>query len=71
MDYDAVPKLQPVKAGDELELQIRGTGSKGDFYATYMGLVIFIQGLKKCSVGEHVTVKITGVKTKCAFAEKV
>lgn len=70
-DRDAIPKLQLVKVGDEMKITVKGTGSKGDWYGTYLGLVIFIQKLEKCTVGEMVTVRITGVCSKCAFAEKV
>lgn len=64
-------KPQPVHVGDEVKLSVRGTGSKGDFYGTHMGLIIFIRNLKKCSVGEQVSVRIAEVRDKCAFAEKV
>ena len=70
-DRDAIPKSQIVNVGDELKIVVKGTGSKGDWYGTYQGLVIFIQKIEKCTLGEQITVKITGVCSKCAFAKKV
>jgi predicted RNA-binding protein with TRAM domain len=64
-----MPILQAVKVGDELRLQVKGMGTQGDFYGTHMGLVIFIKGLKKCSVGDQLSVRITNVFKNCAFAE--
>ncbi len=64
-------RLQPVREGDEMKLSVRGTGSKGNAYGTYMGLVIFVVDLKKWTVGEQIQVRITKVLDKCAFAEKV
>lgn len=67
-EKNPLPVMQAVKVGDELRLQVKGTGSQGDFYCTHMGLVIFIKDLKKCAVGEQVIVRITKVYNNCAFA---
>lgn len=57
---------KPVKVGDEIDLTIEATASRGDGIAKKDGFVIFIKDAKK---GDRVRVKITDVRTRFAIGE--
>jgi predicted RNA-binding protein with TRAM domain len=63
---DDAPK--PVKVGEEYDVEITEVGSKGDGICRIKNFVVFINGAKQ---GEKVKVKITGVMSRFATAEKV
>jgi predicted RNA-binding protein with TRAM domain len=58
---------KPVKVGDELDLTIEATASKGDGIAKKDGYVIFVKDAKQ---GDSVKVKITEVRARFAIGEK-
>ncbi|MFC7204914.1 23S rRNA (uridine(2552)-2'-O)-methyltransferase [Haloferax namakaokahaiae] len=58
----------PVRSGDELEVEIIDVGSEGDGIAKVEDFTVFVSGTE---AGETVRVKITDVKPKFAFAERL
>ncbi len=58
----------PVRAGDELTVEIVDTGSKGDGIAKIDGYTLFVPG---GSVDETVQVRVQDVKPRYGFAERV
>jgi len=58
----------PVRPGDRLELTIEGTGSEGDGVASVEGFRLFVAGAEE---GETVEVRVTDVKPRFGFAERV
>ena len=59
---------KPVKVGDEVEVTIDATASKGDGLAKKDGFVIFVKDAKQ---GETVKVRITDVRARFATGEIV
>ncbi len=59
---------KPVKVGDEVEVTIDATASKGDGLAKKDGFVIFVKDAKQ---GETVKVRITDVRARFAVGELV
>ncbi len=59
---------KPVKVGDEVEVTIDATASKGDGLAKKDGFVIFVKDAKQ---GETVRVRITDVRARFAVGEIV
>ncbi len=59
---------KPVKVGDEVEVTIDATASKGDGLAKKDGFVIFVKDAKQ---GETVRVRITDVRARFAVGELV
>ncbi|MFB6119331.1 SAM-dependent methyltransferase [Halosegnis sp.] len=57
----------PVRAGDELDVEIVDIGSDGDGVAKVDGFTVFVPGVE---TGEHVTVRVEEVKPRFAFAER-
>jgi predicted RNA-binding protein with TRAM domain len=66
--YSGSSEPKPVKVGEELEVKIEGTASKGDGIAKKDGFVIFIKGARE---GDTVKVKITDVRERFATGEVV
>ncbi|WP_410765969.1 23S rRNA (uridine(2552)-2'-O)-methyltransferase [Haloferax sp. DFSO60] len=58
----------PVRSGDELDVEIIDVGSEGDGIAKVEDFTVFVSGTE---TGETVRVKITDVKPKFAFAERL
>jgi 23S rRNA (uridine2552-2'-O)-methyltransferase len=58
----------PVRAGDELEVEIVDEGEEGDGIARVEGFTVFVPD---AAVGESVRVRIDDVKPSFAFAERV
>jgi 23S rRNA (uridine2552-2'-O)-methyltransferase len=58
----------PVRAGDELEVEIVDEGEEGDGIARVEGFTVFVPD---ATVGETVRVRIKDVKPSFAFAERV
>jgi predicted RNA-binding protein with TRAM domain len=69
-----VPNLEdfgrrpPVEVGDVRKVKIEAIGSSGDGIARISGFVVFVPGTK---VDDEVTVRVTKVLRKYAFAEVV
>ncbi len=59
---------KPVKPGDEVEVTIEATASKGDGIAKVNGFVVFVKGAKQ---GDKLKIKITEVKARFAIGEPV
>ncbi len=57
---------KPVKVGDEIELTIEATASKGDGIAKKDGYVVFVKDAKQ---GQTVKVKISEVRARFAIGE--
>ncbi|WP_456471548.1 TRAM domain-containing protein [Methanocaldococcus sp.] len=58
----------PVKEGEVYDVTIEDIGKGGDGIARVEGFVVFVPETQK---GDEVKVKITAVKNKFAFGEKV
>ncbi|SDL95619.1 23S rRNA (uridine2552-2'-O)-methyltransferase [Halogranum gelatinilyticum] len=58
----------PIRTGDELEVEIVDVGSEGDGIAKVEDFTVFVSGTE---TGDVVTVEITDVKPRFAFAERV
>ncbi|VVB56676.1 TRAM domain protein [uncultured archaeon] len=57
---------KPVKVGDEIDVTIEATASRGDGIAKKEGFVIFVKG---ASMGQTVHIKITDVRERFAMGE--
>jgi len=60
--------LIPVKVGEEYDVEITETGSRGDGIARIKNFVVFVNGAKQ---GEKPHVKITEVRNRFAIGQKV
>ena len=58
----------PVREGDVLEVSIEGVGSEGDSIAKVEGFTLFVPETEE---GEEVEVRVTGVKPRFGFAERL
>ena len=58
----------PVAAGEEREVEIVDTGREGDGIARVEGFTVFVSGAEE---GETVRVRVTDVKPRFAFADRV
>jgi 23S rRNA (uridine2552-2'-O)-methyltransferase len=58
----------PVREGDELEVRVEDVGSEGDGIAKVDGFTLFVAGADE---GETVEVRVTDVKPRFGFAERV
>ncbi|MEK6909699.1 MAG: TRAM domain-containing protein [Candidatus Aenigmatarchaeota archaeon] len=58
---------KPIKVGEEYDVEIKETGSKGDGIARINNFVVFVNGAK---LGEKVHIKITDVRDRFAIGEK-
>lgn len=65
---DEGPKTAPIEEGEEYEVKIEDVGKEGDGITRIEGFVVFVPDTK---VGDEVKVKITSVRRRFAFAEKV
>ena len=59
---------KPVNVGEEYEVEITETGSRGDGVARINNFVVFVKNAKK---GEKTKIRIVTVKNRFAIAEKV
>jgi len=57
-----------LKAGDEVELEIKETSRRGDGVGRVNGCIVFVEGAK---AGEKVRVKITQIAARHARAEVI
>jgi predicted RNA-binding protein with TRAM domain len=62
--FSNIPK--PVNVGEEYDVEITETGSKGDGIARIKNFVVFVPGSKK---GEKKHIKIKEVRNKFAIGE--
>ena len=67
-EYKQNDRNVPVVEGKEYDVTIEDVGRGGDGIARIDGFVIFVPNATK---GETLTVKITSVKQKFAFAERL
>ena len=58
---------KPIKVGEEYDVEIKETGSKGDGIARINNFVVFVNGAK---LGEKIHIKITDVRDRFAIGEK-
>lgn len=58
----------PIAEGEEYEVKIEDLGKEGDGITHVDGFVVFIPDTK---VGDEVKIRITSVRRRFAFAEKV
>jgi 23S rRNA (uridine2552-2'-O)-methyltransferase len=58
----------PVREGDELTVEIADVGSEGDGVATVEGYTLFVP---EATTGETLRVRVTDVKPRFGFAERV
>ncbi|WP_224448108.1 23S rRNA (uridine(2552)-2'-O)-methyltransferase [Haloprofundus salilacus] len=58
----------PVGVGDELDVEITDVGNEGDGIARVEGFTLFVAGAEE---GETVRVRVTDVKPKFGFAERI
>ncbi len=58
----------PVRAGDEYEVEITDTGREGDGIAAVEGFTVFVTDAEE---GETVDIRVTDVKPRFAFAERL
>jgi predicted RNA-binding protein with TRAM domain len=65
---EETPKTAPIKEGEEYEVKIEDTGKEGDGITRIEGFVVFVPNT---AVGDEVKVRITSVRKRFAFAEKV
>lgn len=65
---DEGPKTAPIQEGEEYEVKIEDVGKEGDGITRIEGFVVFVPDTK---VGDEVRVRITSVRRRFAFAEKV
>jgi predicted RNA-binding protein with TRAM domain len=61
-------KTTPIEEGKEYEVKIEDVGKEGDGITRIEGFVVFVPETK---VGDEVTVRITSVRKRFAFAEKI
>jgi predicted RNA-binding protein with TRAM domain len=65
---DESPKTAPIQEGEEYEVKIEDVGKEGDGITRIEGFVVFVPDTK---VGDEVKVRVTSVRRRFAFAEKV
>jgi predicted RNA-binding protein with TRAM domain len=65
---DEGPKTAPIQEGEEYEVKIEDVGKEGDGITRIEGFVVFVPDTKE---GDEVKVRITSVRRRFAFAEKV
>ena len=58
----------PVRAGDEVDVEIADVGSEGDGIAKVDGFTLFVPDTER---GDRLTVRVTDVKPRFGFAERV
>ena len=65
---DETQQTAPIAEGEEYEVKIEDVGKEGDGITRVQGFVVFIPDTK---VGEEVKIRITSVRRRFAFAEKI
>ncbi len=65
---DQNPKTAPIEEGEEYDVKIEDVGKEGDGITRIEGFVVFVPDTK---AGDEVKVKITSVRRRFAFAEKI
>jgi len=65
---DKPPKPAPIEEGEEYEVKIEDVGKEGDGITRIEGFVVFVPETK---VVEEIKVRITSVRRRFAFAEKI
>lgn len=65
---DEGQKTAPIQEGEEYDVKIEDVGKEGDGITRIEGFVVFVPDTK---VGDEVKVKITSVRRRFGFAEKV
>ncbi|AEG19077.1 MAG: TRAM domain-containing protein [Methanobacterium paludis] len=65
---DQSPKTAPIQEGEEYDVKIEDVGKEGDGITRIEGFVVFVPDTK---AGDEVKVRITSVRRRFAFAEKV
>ncbi len=65
---DETQQTAPIAEGEEYEVKIEDVGKEGDGITRVQGFVVFVPDTK---VGEEVKIRITSVRRRFAFAEKI
>lgn len=65
--FERSDEPKPVKVGEEYDVEITETGSRGDGIARVNNFVVFVNGAKQ---GEKTKIKITDVRDRFAIGEK-
>lgn len=65
---DETPKTAPIKEGDEYKVKIEDVGKEGDGITRIEGFVVFVPETKK---DDEVKIRVTSVRRRFAFAEKI
>ena len=65
---DQNTKTAPIEEGEEYDVKIEDVGKEGDGITRIEGFVVFVPDTK---AGDEVKVKITSVRRRFAFAEKI
>ena len=65
--FERSDEPKPIKVGEEYDVEIKETGSKGDGIARINNFVVFVNGTK---LGEKAHIKITDVRDRFAIGEK-
>ena len=77
MNDDRVPPRfkPPVTEGGEYDLVVEGMGAKGDPFGKIAKFVVFVQIPEDergtVQIGDTLKVKVTGVSSRQAFAERI
>jgi len=58
----------PVREGEEIEIEVEDVGAEGDGVAKVEGFTLFVPGAQQ---GETLTVRVTELKERFGFAERV
>jgi len=65
---DEAQQTAPIAEGEEYEVKIEDVGKEGDGITRVQGFVVFVPDTK---VGDEVKIRITSVRRRFAFAEKI
>jgi predicted RNA-binding protein with TRAM domain len=65
---DETQQAAPIAEGEEYEVKIEDLGKEGDGITRVQGFVVFVPDTK---VGDEIKIRITSVRRRFAFAEKI
>jgi predicted RNA-binding protein with TRAM domain len=65
---DETQQTTPIAEGEEYEVKIEDLGKEGDGITRVQGFVVFVPDTK---VGDEIKIRITSVRKRFAFAEKI
>ena len=65
---DETQQTAPIAEGEEYEVKIEDLGKEGDGITRVQGFVVFVPDTK---IGDEIKIRITSVRRRFAFAEKI